>query len=250
MKKVGLLTGISYVTGVDYYKSMNEHINRLLPLGKVMKKNSHLVMVSLDCDEYVHRINLADSNKDYSGVYEYLCDGIEDLYHCKVDFLVICSNTAHMSVPRAQERFPDLPILHIADCTAKKIKTCGMTKVGLVGTKATMCENYLKDQLSKHGILTIVPNMSQIEMIWNIIVNELSYDIFNESSRQILIDIIHSLISNGAQGIIMGCTELELLVSQQDISNSVVLFPSAAIHIEAAAKIQSGFAQLTDYLPD
>lgn len=145
---LGLLTGVSYQSGLDYYKNINEQYMKLVPKGQLMPPNPSLVMVSIDCDRYAGML-VAGRWRD---VALYIGRGVARLAKAGIDCLVICSNTAHLGVPVVRELYPDMPILHIADATAQAILQKGLTHVGLLGTEPTMREDYLKDQLRKHGI--------------------------------------------------------------------------------------------------
>ena len=154
MVALGLLTGVSYQSGLDYYKNINEQYMQLVPKGRLMPPNPRLTMVSLDCDEYASML----VTKEWDAVAQYLCRGVDQLVKAEPDCcLVICSNTAHLAVPLIRQLHPTLPVLHIADATARAIKAQGLSRVGLLGTEPTMRESYLKVQLLKHGIECIVP---------------------------------------------------------------------------------------------
>ena len=146
--RLGILTGISYVSGLDYFKGINEAIIAGTPACHIMSPNPSIVMVSVDCDEYVHFLNL----KSFSNVDKHLLAGIGRLVAAGCEILVIASNTGHICVPAVRTTFPELRILHIADCCASEVKRQGHTKVGLIGTKPTMVEDYLKSRLLLHGI--------------------------------------------------------------------------------------------------
>eukprot|EP00441_Pelagodinium_beii_P014333 CAMPEP_0197654188 /NCGR_PEP_ID=MMETSP1338-20131121/38705_1 /TAXON_ID=43686 ORGANISM="Pelagodinium beii, Strain RCC1491" /NCGR_SAMPLE_ID=MMETSP1338 /ASSEMBLY_ACC=CAM_ASM_000754 /LENGTH=239 /DNA_ID=CAMNT_0043229587 /DNA_START=105 /DNA_END=821 /DNA_ORIENTATION=- len=239
MKTIGMLTGISYVSGIDYYRGINERIAKLLPNGSIMPKNSEMVMISVDCDEYVRLLTARDDE----AVQEYLLRGIAKIHAAGVDFLVIASNTAHVCYERVRTRFPDLPVLHIADCTAAAAR--GKGPVGLLGTEPTMRDgSWLKSRLAKHGVEVLVPSSDEDrQRCYKIICDELSFDIFTETSRAFFAELARRLFREGATGgVILGCTEIELLLRQSDVPD-VPLFRSAELHIEAAAKVQAAVAE-------
>ena len=243
---LGLLTGVSYQSGLDYYKNVNEKYMQLVPKGHLMPPNPLMVMVSVDCDVYAKMLAI---DKDWDGVAEYISHGVGRLVKAEVDFLVICSNTAHLAVPRIGELYPRMPVLHIADTTARAIKAKGLTCVGLLGTEPTMREEYLKLQLRKHGIATIVPDSDAVfAQIFQFIMDELGFGEFKESTRAFFVQQVQQLAARGAQGVIMGCTEIELLLRQNDVPD-VTLFASAELHIEAAAHVAAGLSQVADYMP-
>jgi len=179
-----------------------------------MSPNPSIVMVSVDCDEYVHYLTL----KSFDKVAEHLLTGVRKLVAAGCDILVIASNTGHICVPAVESAFPKLKILHIADCCAFQSKKQGFSKVGLIGTKPTMEEDYLKSRLLLHGITTLVPEEEQTQ------------------------EEIYEIIC------ILGCTEIELLVQQEHIP-SLPLLPSAEIHIQTAANVLLEKVELEDVLP-
>lgn len=242
---LGILTGVSYVSGVDYFKGLNERVLANTPRCHFLSPNPPIVMVSVDCDEYVHYLAL----KSFDKVTEHLLAGVRKLVAAGSDILVIASNTAHICVPGVEREFPELKILHIADCCASEMKRQGLSKVGLIGTKPTMEEDFLKSRLLLHGITTLVPEEEQTqEEIYEIICQELSYNVFTDESRTKMVKAIRGLEARGAKACILGCTEIELLVEQEHVP-SVVLLPSAEIHIETAANVLLRKVALEDVLP-
>lgn len=248
MKTIGVITGISYVSGIDYYKGINERIAKLLPDGAVMPHNSEMIMVSVDCDVYVRYLK----DNDTSGVQEYLAQAAQKLDLVGVDFIVIASNTAHICYSYLRQRFPERPILHIVDCVAKVLpKGPKGKKVGLLGTEPTMRENsWIRERLALHGFEVVVPAKEEDrQRCYDIICQELSFEIFSDASRNFFAEMAVELSRRGADaGVILGCTEIELLLRQSDVPD-VPLHRSAELHIEAAARIQAGADQLEDYDP-
>lgn len=241
----GILTGISYVSGLDYYRGIHERVLANTPVGHLMPPNPPLTMVSVDCDEYVRRL----TNKEFDGVAAYLLEGVDKLVATGCDLLIIASNTGHICVPAVEIAHPHLSILHIADCTAHRLKQLGASRVGLVGTQPTMEEPYLHDRLARHGLSTLVPNDASVRAeIYRIIYEELSLNEFVSSSRATLIAEIRELGERGAEACILGCTELELLVQQQHVPE-LALVPSAEVHIQYAADVLLGSLRLEDLLP-
>ena len=242
---LGILTGVSYVSGLDYFKGINEQVLAATPKCHIMSPNPSIVMVSVDCDEYVHYLTV----KSFEKVDEHLLAGVRKLVAAGCDMLVIASNTAHICVPQVEKEFPALRILHIADCCASRLKEQGFSKVGLIGTKPAMEEDYLKARLSLHGITTIVPEEKQTqEEIYEIICQELSYNVFTDESRSKMVKAIRGLEERGAEACILGCTEIELLVQQEHVPG-LALLPSAEIHIETAANVLMQKVALEDVLP-
>ena len=246
MPTVGLLTGLSWVSGRDYYCGINEQTSALAPRGTSMARNPPMVIVSLDCDEYVTYLE----NRDEAGVCEYLFSGVQTLFDAKVDLLVIASNTAHCVVPTVRSRLPSLPILHIADTTAAAAKLQGMSTVGLVGTEPTMRDgSWLKSRLEMHGLKVLTPTEPAIlRRCYDIICQELSVDVFTDESRVFFVDLVQQLAGVGCEGVILGCTEIELLVPTETVT-AVPLLRSAAEHIQAASRVLAGVATLEEFEP-
>ncbi len=210
-----------------------------------MSPNPNIVLASVDCDVYAHYLAL----KAFDKVAEHLLTGVRRLVAAGCDILVIASNTGHICVPAIENQFPRLKILHIADCCAHQMKNQGVSKAGLIGTKPTMEEAYLKSRLALHGITTIVPELKQTrEEMFRIIIQELSYDILRDDSRREMVQAIQGLESRGVDACILGCTEIELLLQQEHVP-TLPLIPSAGIHIQYAGRILLGKITVDDLLP-
>ena len=165
---LGILSGISWVSGRDYYESINTACMNASVVCKVIRPNPLIVMVSVDCDEYAALLDA----RDFDTVQMYLADGVRRLVGAGANLLCIASNTGHICIPEVARRYPSLSIVHIADCTARAIVAdnvaCGAEAavdgpilVGLLGTEPTMRESYLKDRLRLHSIETIVPEADE-----------------------------------------------------------------------------------------
>ena len=242
---LGILTGISYVSGVDYYKGIHERVLSNTPKGHLMPPNPTITLVSVDCDEYAYNL----TQKKFDQVSAHLLAGVDKLVAAGCNWLVIASNTGHICVPTVEAKYPDLKILHIADCFAAKLKQQGLKYVGLVGTQPTMEERYLQDRLARHDIQTIVPGDKMVrEELYRIIYEELSFDNFLEPSRNTMVKAIRALGTQGAEACILGCTEIELLVQQAHVPE-LPLLPSAEIHIQTTADILLDTMQLDEVLP-
>ena len=203
---LGILTGISYVTGLDYYKSINEYFMQNRKPVYELNPNPNLVFVSVDCDKYVHLLE----KRNFDKVSAHLMDGITKLVNSGCNYLAIASNT---------------------------------------GTIPTMEEDYLIGRLQLHGINTIVPeHVTDRIKIYDIIRNELSYNVFKDDSRKRIIDIIKKLTESDVVACISGCTEIELLVKQTDMPK-VELFPSAQIHIKYITDLLLGRINLSEIQP-
>jgi len=242
---IGILSGISYVSGLDYYKGINEQYAKLVGKRLLMPPNPRMLLSSVDCDVYAKML----TEGNWEGVYKHLAAGVEPLVKGGAAFLCIASNTGHMCVPMVRELYPDLPVLHIADCTAVAIKKAGLSTVGLLGTEPTMREAYLIEQLQKHGITVLVPDSEEaMAQIFQYIMDELGFNVFKDSTREYFVGQVRALAARGAQGVICGCTEIELLIQQEHVPE-VPLFPSAELHIAAAAQVQAGKVKIEAFQP-
>ena len=242
---LGVLTGISYVTGLDYYKRINEYFMRSRKPIYSLSPNPNLVFASVNCDKYVHLLE----KRQFDKVSNHLMKGVKKLVDSGCNYLAIASNTGHICFEDVKQKYPTLNIIHIADCIARELKKKSYVNVGLVGTKPTMEENYLISRLELHGIKAIVPDSVKDRIkIYDIICNELSYNIFKDDSRKCIINIINKLISNNTNACILGCTEIELLVKQNDMDD-VKLLPSAEIHIRCIANLLLGKLSLLEIQP-
>jgi aspartate racemase len=241
----GILTGISYVSGLDYYRGIHERVLAARAVGHLMPPNPPLTMVSVDCDEYAFHL----TNRNFDHVAAFLLAGVDKLVATGCDLLIIASNTGHICVPLVEAEHPDLDILHIADCSAYQLKELGISQVGLVGTQPTMEESYLHDRLARHGITTAIPeDVSAREEIYRIIYQELSLNEFRPESRATIVDAIRALGATGVEACILGCTEIELLVQQEHVPELALLM-SAETHIQFAAEILLGNLSVEDVLP-
>ena len=153
------------------------------------------------------------------------------------DYIVICTNTMHKVAPQIQSRI-SIPIIHIAEATAEELKVKGISKVGLLGTKYTMTQEFYKNKLIEEGIEVVIPDEDGVEMVNDIIYNELFLGIISESSKEKYLQIIAELERQGAQGVILGCTEIGLLVQQKD--TELPVFDTTQIHATKAALLALG----------
>ena len=172
---------------------------------------------------------------DWAKLGELMADAAQKLERGGADFIVLCTNTMHKLADKIDESVK-IPLLHIADVTAESIKERGMTKIGLLGTKFTMEQDFLKGRLlDKHGVKSIIPNDAQREIIHRIIYEELVKGIIKNESRIEYLTIINDLIQRGAEGIILGCTEIGLLVTNE--FTDAVLFDTTEIHASKAVEL-------------
>jgi len=225
MKKIGLIGGTTWISTKEYYRIINEETNK--KLGK--KHSAKCILYSIDFEEVMVR-----NWKNFEKVAKYFIKISKILEKAGADFILICANTPHKIADEIQENI-GIPLLHIADVTGEKIKEKNLKKVGLLGTKYTMNEEFIKQRIKdKYDIETIVPNDDDQKIIEDIINNELTFEIIKESSKQKYIDIINKLVSKGAEGIILGCTEIPLLIKSSDVN--IPVFDTTSIHAKAAVE--------------
>ena len=161
-----------------------------------------------------------------------LTDAAKNLEKAGADFIVICTNTMHKVAPQMQEQL-HIPILHLADATADVLEQNHIKKVALLGTKYTMTQDFYKNRLTARGITVMIPGAADVELINHVIYDELCVGILSDKSREQYIRIIEQMKSDGAQGVILGCTEIGLLIHQKD--SSLPVFDTTQIHAEKAA---------------
>jgi aspartate racemase len=226
MKTIGLIGGMSWESSLEYYRIINETVQR--KLGGFHSAQS--LMYSVDfaaVEDCQHQGRWQDA----AGL---LADAARKLEKGGADFLVICANTMHKVVPEVQKHIR-IPILHIADVTARAIKERGLRIVGLLGTRFTMEEGFYKDRLvQKHGLEVIVPGEKGRELIHNVLYDQIRLGDIDQAARNVFKKAIDDLASEGAEGIILGCTEIFLFVKQEDYK--IPLFDTTRIHAEAAAE--------------
>ena len=224
MKTIGLIGGMSWESTVTYYQIINETIkNRLGGLH-----SAKCILYSVDFDE----IEKYQTRGEWDKSADVLSEAAQVLERAGADYIVICTNTMHKVVPEIGRRI-HIPILHIADMTAVQLKKQGIRKVGLLGTKYTIQQDFYKNILIRQGIEVIVPNDDDVDVVNRVIYDELCLGKIFEKSKAAYLDIIHKLARNGSQGIILGCTEIGLLIQQSD--TDIPLFDTTLIHAEQAA---------------
>ena len=184
-------------------------------------------------------IEKCQANGDWDRSAEILSDAAQSLEKAGADYIVICTNTMH-KVADEIERHIHIPLLHIAEMTAVELEKSGITKVGLLGTKYTMQQDFYKCILENRGIHVVIPNEDQVELVNGIIYNELCLGVISNESKQQYLDIIGDLVKSGVQGVILGCTEIGLLIKQDD--TDIPLFDTTLIHAKNAALISIGRA--------
>jgi len=225
MKTIGLIGGMSWESTVPYYRQINETIKQ--QLGGL--HSARLVLYSVDFHE-VERLQHAG---DWDAAGAMMADAARALQAAGADFIVLCTNTMHKVAP-AIEAAVRIPLFHIADPTARAIKQAGIRKIGLLGTRFTMEQPFYKDRLRElHGLDVVVPAPADRGIVHRIIYEELCLGQVVDASREEYRRIIAALVEQGAEGVILGCTEISLLVAQPDAS--VPLFDTTSIHAQSAA---------------
>ena len=224
LKTIGLIGGMSWESTATYYKIINETVKE--KLGGL--HSAKCILYSVDFQE----IEECQANGNWEKSGEILGEAAYNLEKAGADFIVICTNTMHKVVNQIKEKI-SIPILHIAEMTAEKILEKGLKNIALLGTKYTMEQDFYKSKLIEKGINVIIPDKNDIEIINEVIYDELCLGTINSDSKKKFLEIVDKLRSKGAEGIILGCTEIGLLIKNED--TDVPLFDTAIIHAEQAA---------------
>jgi len=226
MKTIGLIGGMSWESTVTYYKIVNETVKK--ELGGL--HSAKVLLYSVDFSE----IEKCQADGDWDKSAAILSASAKNLENAGADFIVICTNTMHKVVPQIQNSIT-IPVIHIAEATADELKYHNITKVALLGTKYTMTQDFYKDKLMNAGITVLIPDEEEIELVNDVIYNELCLGIISEASKDKYLSIIQGLAKQGAQGVILGCTEIGLLIQQKDVELPV--FDTAQIHAVRVAML-------------
>jgi len=223
MKTIGLLGGMSWESTESYYRAINEAVRE--QLGGL--HSAKIILYSVDFAE----IEALQMQGDWVKAGESLAAAAQAVQAAGADFLVICTNTMHKVAPAIAAQI-SMPILHIADATADELIAQGIKKVGLLGTRFTMEQAFYKDRLIGRGIAVVVPDQPDRDVVNRVIYDELCLGNIKPDSRDQYLDIIDRLQQQGAEAVILGCTEIALLVKQTD--TAVALFDTTAIHAQQA----------------
>ena len=229
MKTIGLIGGMSWESTVSYYQLINETIKE--KLGGL--HSAKILLYSVDFAE----IERYQASGDWDKSAEVLSQIAQNLEQAGADFIVICTNTMHKVAPQIQKTI-SIPILHIAQATADTLLENGIKKVGLLGTKYTMTQEFYKEKLLEAGLEVVIPDQAGVEEVNRIIYDELCLGQIKESSKQAYLAIIDDLKNAGAEAVILGCTEIGLLVKQED--TDMPLFDTTVIHAQKAAEFAIG----------
>jgi aspartate racemase len=226
MKIIGMIGGMSWESSIEYYRIINETVRN--ELGGLHSAKS--IMYSVEFAE----IEALQHQDRWDDAGQIMISAARSIESAGADCVIICTNTMHKLYDIVQQNIK-IPMLHIADPTAEAIKDKAMHRIALLGTRFTMEEDFYKGRLAdKHGLKVMIPSATEMEIVHTVIYHELCSGIINSESEQKYVDIIRRLVEEGAQGIILGCTEIGLLVKQED--SPVPLFDTTEIHAKAAVK--------------
>ena len=226
MKTIGMIGGMSWESSIEYYRIINQTVRARL--GGLHSAKS--IMVSVEFAE----IEALQHQDCWDELATIMIDAARSLERGGADFVIICTNTMHKLYDKVQNSI-DIPMLNIADATAARINADGIDRVALLGTRFTMEEDFYKGRLTERfGLDVIIPEQDEIDIVHRVIYDELCAGIIKPDSKQKYAAIIRRLISTGARGIILGCTEIGLLVKPED--SSVALFDTTEIHAQEAVR--------------
>lgn len=226
MKTIGLIGGMSWESTVTYYQILNRVVKD--KLGGL--HSAKCLLYSVDFQE----IEECQANGEWEKSGNILAEAAKNLEKAGADFIIICTNTMHKVVPQIEKEI-EIPILHIAKAAGVELRRQGIDKVGLLGTKYTMQQDFYKENLKSKQVDVIIPDKQDMEIVNSVIYQELCQGIISEKSKNEFLRIIDGLMKKGAQGIILGCTEIGLLVNQED--TEIPVFDTTYIHAKQAAML-------------
>lgn len=224
MKTIGLIGGTSWLSTADYYRLLNQKIGE--KLGGL--NSAKIILHSVNFEEFKKKVD-ENNTKWLSNAF---CEIARKIETAGAGCLALCANTPHKYAPDIENTIR-IPLIHIAESVASVVSAKKISRVALLGTRITMTENFFKNRLSDHGIDTIVPDTVEMDFIHDTIFAELGLNIFKESTRKRYVEIITRLQSEGAQGVILGCSEIPLLIKQKD--SPLPVFDTTEVHAEAIA---------------
>ncbi len=224
MKTLGLIGGTGWISTAEYYRLINELVNK--KLGGLNFADLFLYSFNYNVIYELYK------EKKHPEIYQLVEDSANKLINSGAEGIVLCANTLHFYANDLEKNI-SIPIIHIADATSKSILNFGLDKVGLLGTKTTMEEDFYRSRLNNNGIEVLIPDLEDRNFIHDSIFNELLKGIFKDETKLKILEIMNKLNDNGANGIILGCTEIPLIIKKED--SSLPLFDTTLIHAEAAA---------------
>jgi len=229
MKVLGLIGGTTWVSTVDYYRLINQQVNK--ELGGL--SSAKILLYSVNFAEF----NPPTDPNEWGEITQKFSGISRTLEKAGADCIVFCANTPHIIADKIQQII-GIPIINIAEETAKAVSKFNFKKVGLLGTRITMEQPFYKEKLIKSGVTTIIPGFEERKFIHSSILDEMAKEIFKDETKQRYIRIINKLIDDGAEGIVLGCTEIPILIKQEDCA--VPLFDTTLVHASAAADFALG----------
>ena len=222
MKTLGLIGGTTWVSTVDYYRQINQQVNK--KLGGL--SSAKILLYSVNFAEF----NPPTDPNEWGEITQKFSDISQNLEKAGADCIAFCANTPHIIADDIQ-RIIGIPIINIAEETAKAVSKHNFKKVGLLGTRITMEQPFYKEKLLKYGITVVVPEFEERKFIHSSILDEMAKEIFKEETKQKYLKIINQLVLEGVEGIVLGCTEIPILIKQED--SPVPLFDTTLIHASA-----------------
>jgi aspartate racemase len=234
MKTIGVLGGMSSQATAEYYRLINAGINQICGGWNAAEL--------LICSVNFTNIEAFVRREQWDDAANYLVGKALKLERGGADFIVMATNTLHRVAPQIEVAI-NIPLIHIVDVTAAEIKKHQIARVGILGTKPVMQADFYRDRFKLHGIELIAPSDRQCQTIDTIIFNELVHRIIKDESRQIYIEIMQDLAAQGAQGMVLGCTEIELLVKPEDFPD-LPLFDTTALHCQKAVNLALGIESI------
>ncbi|MFB7156407.1 aspartate/glutamate racemase family protein [Lysinibacillus sp. NPDC056232] len=223
MKTIGMIGGMSWESSAQYYRLMNEEVKQ--QLGGL--HSAKCILYSVDFQEIEHY----QAEGEWEKAGQVLGEAAQSLESAGADFIIICTNTMHKVIDIIAAKIT-IPILHIADATANQIEKASLQKVALLGTKYTMEQDFYRARIEEFGIEVLVPLAKERAEVNRIIYEELCLGRIEQASKDYYLQVIESLVQSGAQGIILGCTEIGLLIKQEDVN--VPVFDTTVLHAQAA----------------
>ena len=223
MQTIGLVGGMSWESSIEYYRMLNTGVEERLG-------GLHSAKVVMSSVEFAELTELQQADR-WDDVAERLAEAAKGVERAGADLLLMCTTAFH-KVADAVEAAVDIPFVHLADVVAEAARAKGLTKIGLVGTKFTMERDFFTDRITSRGIEVVVPDAQHHDTVDRIVYDELVHGKVLDSSRRAVVSIVDELWDAGAQGVVLGCTELELLVKQADCELPV--FPCTTLHVAAA----------------
>jgi len=223
MKTIGVLGGMSWESSLEWYRLANQQVHARLG-------GHHSARILLDSLDFAE-IEALQAQDDWDAAGKLLASRAAALEGAGAELLVLCTNTMHLLADRITDAV-GIPFLHIADVAGSAVAKAGVSTVGLLGTAFTMERPFYAEKLAEHGIRTIVPDADDRRIVHDVIYDELVHGVVRDESRRQYVEIVDRLVAQGVEGVLLGCTEIELLLSASDVA--VPVFPTTALHVAAA----------------